>query len=111
MSNYANKSDPIAEIFVVDRRNTAKVERSMHKILLVQKATNFIVFMADWQFPVPATRRRYFWGKRELTVEECGKVPGRNLFQFTGIHFSQKFTHKRGTIADCHCERYKKASG
>lgn len=92
MSIFANKPNTIEAIFVVDRRNTAKVERSMHEVFLVKKSKNFIVFMAGWKFPVPATRRKYFLRERELTVEECGKVPGRNLFQFTGIHLSQKLT-------------------
>jgi len=80
----SDKSSSRVEIIVVDRRNTEKKETSGHSVYLISKTKESIIFKADWQFPVPASKRRFFLGKRELAVEEYGKVPGRNLFQFSG---------------------------
>ena len=74
----------IEEIVIFDRRNSSKLEVIKQRIQLVQKSSRFMTFLANWRFPVPATKRRYFMGKREFVVEECGKVPRRNIFRFAG---------------------------
>jgi hypothetical protein len=85
MKNDSPQCEIVKEITAVDRRNSRKPERSKHHVILVRQTEDSIVFLADWQFPVPACRRRYFMATRELAIEECGKVPGRDDFQFTGV--------------------------
>jgi hypothetical protein len=85
MNHVAAKSNVLSRIVVIDRRNSATPEKSTHEVSIVQDSTKIIVFVADWRFPVPAIRRRYFLGRREFAVEECGRVLNKDLFQFTGI--------------------------
>jgi hypothetical protein len=92
MNRVSDQRSLTAEIVAIDRRNPKKSNTSKHKIILVSKAKESIVFLADSQFPVPACKRRYFLGKRELVLEESGTVPDRNLFQFSGVFI------KRSTV-------------
>ena len=85
MNSNAIRLKLLKEIIVLDRRNSAFPVRSKHRVTLVQEKENVIVFRATWKFPVPAIRRRYFIGRRRLTVEEQGKVPRENCFQFAGV--------------------------
>jgi hypothetical protein len=85
MNPSATKSKYLLRIVVIDRRNSAKPEQSTHEVSIIQDSKKIFVFVADWRFPVPAIRRRYYWGRREFAVEECGRIVGRDLFQFTGI--------------------------
>jgi hypothetical protein len=84
MNHIAIKSGLVAKIVVVDRRNSAKPEQFAHEVSLIQDSKNIIVFLANWQFPVPAIGRKFFFRKREFAVEECGRISRRNFFQFTG---------------------------
>lgn len=81
----SNKRKPRLEITAVDRRDPRRLVISKHQVARVLETEDSIFFLADWRFPVPASRRRFFVEMRELAVEECGKVPGKNMFQFSGI--------------------------
>jgi hypothetical protein len=85
MNKTLHRRKLLKEITVIDRRNSKKPERSKHHVILVRQLEDSFAFLADWQFPVPACKRRYFLLARELAIEECGKVPGQNIFQFTGV--------------------------
>ena len=87
-------------ITVVDRRNSRDTRRSKHRVMLVRETRDTVVFLADWKFPVPASRRRYFSGARELAVEECGKVTRQNIFQFAGLFVRQfvSFNENRPSV-------------
>jgi hypothetical protein len=78
------------EIYVTDRRRSANCIKSRNKVWLVRKTGHGIIFQADWRFPVPACRRRYHFLNRELSVEECGKIPNRDIFEFSGIFLDRK---------------------
>jgi hypothetical protein len=73
------------EICAIDRRRSARPRRSIHNVQIVRKLMNGIVFQVGWQFPVPASRRRFYLSKKEMMVEEIGKIPGKDIFQFAGI--------------------------
>ena len=73
-----------SRITVIDSRNSLRIEKTIHTVSLIYKSRNGIGFLAGWQFPVPACKRRYVLGKRELAIEECGKVPNQILYQFSG---------------------------
>jgi hypothetical protein len=82
---HPNQTKSIREVIAIDRRNSKMTVKSKHNVRLIRVVQNGIVFCAGLQFPVPACRRRYYMNGRELAVEECGKVPGRDLFQFAGM--------------------------
>jgi hypothetical protein len=73
-----------ATMAVVDRRNHLKPQRSKFDVVETETMENGFKFLAGWQLPTPASRRYYYYGSREVTVEEIGKVPGKNLFLFSG---------------------------
>jgi hypothetical protein len=82
-----------SEITAIDRRQSTSPKRSKHKVQVIRRLAEGIIFQSDWQFPVPACRRRFFLSKREIMVEESGKIPGRDIYQFTGI-FLRKSAQK-----------------
>lgn len=85
MNCIETNSKSVRDVVVIDRRNPARRERSAYKVSLIEESKNGIVFLANWRFPVPAVRRRYFLQNRELAVEECGMLPKRDVFQFSGV--------------------------
>ena len=84
MHNKRKYQGELGKITVIDRRNVENVRITTHDVVIVRRETDFIIFQDNWQFPVPASKRRFFTGKRELAVEELGKVPKKNKFRFLG---------------------------
>jgi hypothetical protein len=74
-----------SEITAIDRRSSAKPKKTVHSIQIIRKSPAGIIFQTDWKFLVPACRRRFYFCDREMMVEESGKIPGRDIYQFTGI--------------------------
>lgn len=74
----------IKQITAIDRRNVVRTEKSVHQVQLINESLEKIEFLADWRFPVPASKRRYFLLRKEIAVEECGKISRRNIFKFIG---------------------------
>ena len=72
-------------ITVVDRRNLLRPEKLVTRVEKLRQMADGIIFQAVFRFPVPACGRRYFMGRREIAVEEIGRVPASNFFCFSGI--------------------------
>lgn len=92
-----NTRNEYVTITVVDRRDNGRMRESKHNVAIIRRTKDLMVFQDNWLFPVPASRRRFYLGNRELSVEESGKVPDRNLFEFLGVFTGGKvkpFHHK-----------------
>ena len=85
MGNEKTKLNLVRELIVVDRRNKKRLKRVTERVVVQDKGLWGYSFTARWQFPVPASLRRYFLGGRELAIEELGAEAGTNRFVFSGV--------------------------
>jgi len=84
------------EITVIDRRDTFRINRVTLRVEIVRKTGSSFVFSADWRFPVPASKRRYFSGAFEFSIEELGKIPKRNAFLFAAESIARRSVKQSG---------------
>jgi hypothetical protein len=81
-----NSSRPnmMANVKVVDRRNSRKIKTENHRILVRGDISNGVVFTAGPAFPPPAHLRKYFIGDNEFVIEELGPTSFGSRFKYFG---------------------------
>jgi hypothetical protein len=70
---------------IIDCRNRSRIQRFEEEVVVLDSVRSGIQFRAEWDFPVPASLRRYFLNGWELFIEEMGRAPRSNQFLFGGI--------------------------
>jgi hypothetical protein len=75
-------------IKTVDTRNNSKASVLHNKVKILGDFEEGFFFSANWRFPVPAFRRKYFFQGRQVAIEECGAIQ-RRLFKFSA-HFLKR---------------------
>ncbi len=87
MKRFVKKNGKPGKILVVDRRNVGNPTQLAFEIAMIEESKEQMLFLATWDFPTPAVRRRYYFRDQELTIEELGKERHENRYLFSGRFF------------------------
>jgi hypothetical protein len=86
MKTTPKKRDKTITLSVLDRRNPHIVIRSTHRVRLLKRTSDGLSFSADWHFPAPAIKRTYIFGKKPVSIEECGYSQEERHFIFYAFY-------------------------